>query len=392
MPGDTLNALRLLVDSVLVLSPGGDLLQVELAAALARTRPAGAELTVLCRRDQPRLHHLPGVSTIADGRRFVALSEKWRWLMWELPRHVQRLGANVTFEANGLVSTRLCRHCGVIGTTNDMLAFAPELLTPVPRLSLAAIQRRLRRAGIVRGLKRADAVILHSEYALRTLSDHAGDISEKTTVVHTGVPGDARIDRDDPPPHPHGGRPYLLYLSVIRTPKNHRRLIEAYRKLQDRSPEVPELLLAGISREDSCLDAITAEITAAGLGDRVRYVGNLDRSEVPAWLHHATVNVFPSLAETNSVIVTEILGMHGVLLASDIPPIREVAGDAAEYFDAHDPDAIASALGALWNNRERHRQLRAAAAERAATLSWDACGRAIWASAERVHRRRSAPA
>lgn len=374
-----MSGLELVIDSVPVVSPGGERLQIELAAAVDRTCPAGAHAVVLCRPDQGEIAGLEAIDVERVTAPAATRLQRWRWLRGGLIERVRQLSATATFAGSGIVTPALARTCGVIGTANNMVPFADEILSDYPPLT--RMRFRLARALTVRSLRIADAVVLHSEHALRAVSRYAGDIGSKTIVVPTGIPRDTRDVDISSLRHPYDGRPYFLYFSAIRRYKNHLGLIEAYRRLAGRIDDLPDLLLAGIDKDPSALAAIRAAISRTTLGDRVRYLGELPRDSVAGWLHHATVNVFPSLCETSSVIQAEILGLHGVMATSEVPPMSEVAADAAELFDPRDPDDIAHALEHLWRSPQRRSELRRLAAARCRELSWDACGMAIWRAA-----------
>lgn len=388
-----MSAISLLMDSVSVISPGGERLQVELAGALDRTCPHDADAVVLRRPDQAEIGGFSRIRAECVAAPVETRLQRWKWLRSGLPFWANRLGATAVFVGGGGVSARLRRMCGVIATTNNMVPFSSEQVRHYPPFSPARLRLIATRALMVRGLRKADAVVLHSQHALRTVSEFTGDLFSKTTVVLTGVPREARLDAGAPPPdHPYGGRPYFLYFSTIRWYKNHVGLVEAYRRLSERIDDLPELILAGICKDEEYLAAIQDAISGASLDGRVRYVGPLPRDELPSWLHHATVNVFPSLCETNSVIQAEILGLRGVMATSRSPPMSEVAGAAAELFDPHDADDIARVLEALWRCRQRRDELRRLAGHRAGELSWDDCGKAIWHAARRVTEQRRARA
>lgn len=75
-----------------------------------------------------------------------------------------------------------------------------------------------------------------------------------------------------------------------------------------------------------------------------RNVGPLRVSQVPGLYELCDGVVFPSLNECFSVTPLEAMRANRVLLASDRPFVREVAGDAAWYFDPTDPASLAQAL------------------------------------------------
>jgi len=56
---------------------------------------------------------------------------------------------------------------------------------------------------------------------------------------------------------------------------------------------------------------------------------------------------------------------------SDIPPLREVAGDAALFFDPLDEAAIAAAIERVMNDPSLRERLAQAGPERARPFTWE---------------------
>lgn len=75
-----------------------------------------------------------------------------------------------------------------------------------------------------------------------------------------------------------------------------------------------------------------------------RNVGPLRVSQVPSLYELSDGVVFPSLNECFSVTPLEAMRANRLLLASDRPFVREVAGDAAWYFEPTDPASLAQAV------------------------------------------------
>ncbi|MFI5121025.1 MAG: glycosyltransferase family 1 protein, partial [Thermoanaerobaculia bacterium] len=55
---------------------------------------------------------------------------------------------------------------------------------------------------------------------------------------------------------------------------------------------------------------------------------------------------------------------------SDLPALREAAGDAAVFFDPHDVGSIAAAVTALLGDEEKRDLLRERGRARASEFSW----------------------
>ena len=69
--------------------------------------------------------------------------------------------------------------------------------------------------------------------------------------------------------------------------------------------------------------------------------------------------------------VLEALAAGIPVACSDIPPLREVAGSAALFFDPASEDQIAAAFGRITGDETLRAFLAAAGPERARSFSWD---------------------
>jgi glycosyltransferase involved in cell wall biosynthesis len=377
-------SLRFLLDCASQSSAGGEALKVDLVHAVDQSMPEGCSGFVLYRADQTRLGALQHLEAVEVTRDLESVPQKLRWLLEGVPTWAQRLEVDATFAASGFFSRRLGRTCGVVGTANNMLPFMPSV-EGLPESPLQQFRRWMLRSVTLGCLRRADRVILHSRYALGQIEPHSREFSKKTLVVPTGIPTGTRLTTPIPE-HPYGGLPYFLYFSPIKPYKNHLNLVEAYRRLYKQVEDAPDLLFAGSPSSEPYLRSIESSIRRLGLEHKVRYLGELPRSSILAWLHHATINLFPSLCETSSMIQCEILGAGGVMAASDVPPMNETPGAATALFDPHDADDICRSMLALWSDPEARQNLRQAALREADNRDWLACGKALWQLASEAHR------
>jgi len=368
---------RLLVlDAVNVSSPGGMQLQLQLARSALQRRPPGSELLLLQAdtEDAPAADPEVRLERFPPRRGWGAMA---RWFARELPGIARARGADAVYSLSGILSPALCREFATVNTINNMLPFTPEQIRYFPFWSPDRQRFYLLRFAYVWSSKRADALVVPSRFALTAMAPYAGNLAGKAFVAMNPVPERVRVRPEDPPAHPHGGRPFFFYLSVVFWYKNHLTLIEGYRRALAAEPDLPDLLMAGPPTETAYVRQIEAAIARAGT-EKIRYLGRVDQALIPGYLHHATINVFPSLCETNSFVQGEILGAGGVMACSNLGPMPEIAGGAAELFDPRDPDAIAATLRTLWKDERRQRELREKALARAATFTWDACGDALW--------------
>jgi glycosyltransferase involved in cell wall biosynthesis len=381
--------MRLLIDSVNVGSPGGLQNQVEIAQAAARRRPPGCDVVTLRSPSDYAIEPVPGLS-----EEFHPRASGWsglrRWFHRELPRHAARHSADVVYSLSGILSRPLARSAATINSINNMLPFTPEHIRHFRPLTRDWLRLMILQRTFVSSSRLADALIVPSRHGLERVNHYAGDLTGKAFIAMNPVPEYAKFRPASPPPHPYEGRPFLFYLSAVYWYKNHLELIEGYRRVLARGEDLPDLLMAGLPEDAAYVARIERAIADSGFSSRIRYLGKIPREDIPGLLHHATINVFPSTCETNSFVQNEILGAHGVMACSKIPPMPEVAGPAAELFDPRDPDSIGETLLRLSRDEGRRAELRRLAAARAAEFTWDACGDAMWKAAQHALAARAA--
>lgn len=127
-------------------------------------------------------------------------------------------------------------------------------------------------------------------------------------------------------------------------------LVAAVGRLVPRRPSI-RLLVAG--RSGNATPALQATSERSGLGDRVRFLGH--REDVPDLLAAADLFAFPSLFEGFPGAMIEAMALGLPIVASDIPPVRELRGPAANSLlvPPNDPAALAEALAELLDDSAR---------------------------------------
>jgi glycosyltransferase involved in cell wall biosynthesis len=106
----------------------------------------------------------------------------------------------------------------------------------------------------------------------------------------------------------------------------------------------PDAVLAIAGREGNHTPALRS--LAEPHGESINWLGA--RNDVPDLLAAADVFVLPSRWEGLGSVLIEAMALEAPIVASDLPPVREVVADCATLFPAEHPDALAAALaGAL---------------------------------------------
>ncbi len=153
-----------------------------------------------------------------------------------------------------------------------------------------------------------------------------------------------------------GGRPYVLCVSVDRPPKNLFRLIQAFALVRSKFPDHC-LVVAGQLRSlrrqrrerygsvAQTMPAAADLVTELGLADHVRVTGFISDDQLGALYRGATMTVLPSLFEGFGMPAVESLAMGKATLVSNLPVLREVTLQSAQYLDdPTDVPAMAEAI------------------------------------------------
>jgi glycosyltransferase involved in cell wall biosynthesis len=151
----------------------------------------------------------------------------------------------------------------------------------------------------------------------------------------------------------------VLCVSTLHPHKNIDRLIHAYTRCKRNY----KLVLAGM--RGFLADEVEKLIT-----NDIRITGWIPRDELMDLYARATAFIYPSTFEGFGMPVLEALAAGIPVACSDIPPLREVAGDVALFFDPLDENAIAGALDRITSDQALRKQLAEAGPKRARDFTW----------------------
>jgi len=205
---------------------------------------------------------------------------------------------------------------------------------------------------------RSHRLIAVSEATRADLLHYYRFSKERIAVIPHGVePAFSRLDRAHT-------ESYLLCVSTLHPHKNLPRLIRAYgRKQRDF-----RLILAGLRGFHTV--SVERLVEEMGLRESVQITGWIPREELYSLFARARSFVYPSLFEGFGMPVLEAMAAGIPVACSDIPPLHEVAGDAALFFNQLDEDAIAVAMERLMADASLRERLAHAGRERAREFTW----------------------
>ena len=165
---------------------------------------------------------------------------------------------------------------------------------------------------------------------------------------------------------------YLFFPSHAWAHKNHERLILAFAKVKQSSPETKLVLTGGKFGSDH---PAAKRIRKFGFESSVTHLGFRTPLEIRCLYRAAGVLVYPSLFEGFGMPVAEAILAGTPVVCSDIAPLREIGGDAVVTFDPRNSDAIAEALLKVLGDSELRASLLEKGTERRKAFSPEAIAR-----------------
>ncbi|MCG8588002.1 MAG: glycosyltransferase family 4 protein, partial [Proteobacteria bacterium] len=214
------------------------------------------------------------------------------------------------------------------------------------------------------GFRRADRILFPTAAAVDEVVKRTALPRHRLRVVPYGVSLDSFS----------GARPletdtrYLLLPAALERHKNIETAIRAIAATRDSKLQL--WIVGGDSTDPEHARELVRLAHRIGVADRVRFLGGVPHAEMASYFKGALALVFPSFIETFGFPLLEAMAAGTPIVASDIPVFREVAGEAAVYFPASDPEALAREVervaqgGADVSARVEHGR------ERAQVFSW----------------------
>ncbi|MEZ0327435.1 MAG: glycosyltransferase [Fimbriimonas sp.] len=205
---------------------------------------------------------------------------------------------------------------------------------------------------------RMDHVITPSEASLKWLRRHS--VTKPITVIPTGLSFGTPIDRAEArtalsiPPE----QRILLYVGRLAKEKNLGVLLEAAALALSADPSLRLWLVGDGPYRAECIQ-IAREL---GIGDRVRFVGFVERSKLDLYYAAADLFLFASITETQGLVIQEAM-THGL-------PAVVVAGGGASaaveegvngFSTKNDPEDLADQVLEVLNNDRLYASMSEAA-------------------------------
>jgi len=211
--------------------------------------------------------------------------------------------------------------------------------------------------------RKSKVILTGSEFVKSDVAKYARINSRKIVVTHEA----ADLIPDKPEPIKSlVTKQFIMYVGRPQPHKNLGSLIDAFKELQKKHPEL-HLVLAG--KRDALYKRHERRVNREDI-DNVVFTDFVTEGQL-RWLYeNCTAYVFPSLSEGFGLPGLEAMAHGAPVVSSNATCLPEIYGDAAEYFDPRDVDDMVKKINKVLTNDKRRKELVKLGKKQAGKYSW----------------------
>ena len=118
----------------------------------------------------------------------------------------------------------------------------------------------------------------------------------------------------------------ILFAGLLYPLKGVHYLVAAFAEVAAANQSA-ELVIAGRAQNKGYVSDLQREIARLGIGDRVRFLGEVSQRDLAEWMHRSAVLVLPSLSEGLGRVLVEAMATATPVIGSRVDGIPEVVRD-----------------------------------------------------------------
>lgn len=343
-----------------------------LVSALLRRKHENIHYLLLTdRTDEKELRRIRIVLGVEESGHATLISlptrNRFTWNLFTLPRFLMMTPVDI-FHTQYILPAFIPRRTKIVAHIHD-ISFKrfPEYIDWKDRLFLNCL--------IPRTMRRSDLIVVPSDFTRDEIKRVYGLPNDRVATVPNAA--DERFSEPVSEEMIRRVREayslpeyFILSVGTMQPRKNISTLIRAFDDFRKRTPEYSLVLVGGRGGHNYDRD-IEHVIRERGLERSVLFPGYVEDIDLPAIYAASRIFVFPSRYEGFGVPIIEAFGSGTPVIASDIPPFREVGRDAVRYFPLDDIAVLTDTMYTLSMNTDARERASSLGRERARVFSWN---------------------
>ncbi|HRY27758.1 MAG TPA: glycosyltransferase family 1 protein [Candidatus Moranbacteria bacterium] len=296
---------------------------------------------------------------------------KFTWNLWTLPKYLRQNPVDV-YHTQYITPWFVPKKIKIVTIVHDIsFNFFPQFIKFSDLFFLKAL--------IPISLKRSDKIVGVSQFTRDEIIKFYNINPEKVDYIYDAVgdeflspPAGEEVSEEkiaevrkkyDLP------EKFILYMGTLQPRKNIPQLIDAYAATKNKLGGI-KLVICGNRQAYNFDKKIDEAVAKNNLSEEVFFPGYIDEKDKRLVFAAAQAFIFPSLYEGFGIPVLEAMSQKVPVLASDIPSLKEIAGQGALYFDTTSVADFSQKLYDICVNNDLRAQLIQSGMARINFFSW----------------------
>ncbi len=216
---------------------------------------------------------------------------------------------------------------------------------------------------IASAVGRSQKIIVPSNFVKNEIVENFKIKPEKIVVTYEAA------EEEYQPLKKQSSRDYILYVGNAYPHKNLNALLDAL-KILATDNKLSKINLTIVSPRSVFTQRLEGEVEKRSLKNNVKIIGYQEPAKLAKVFASARAYVFPSLSEGFGIPGLNAMAAGVPTIASDIPTLKEIYGDAACYFNPRDPADIAQKIRSVLNSPQKRQELIEKGQMQAKKYSW----------------------
>jgi glycosyltransferase involved in cell wall biosynthesis len=238
---------------------------------------------------------------------------------------------------------------------------ASTLPSPVYYAKLLGYKYVIKKATI-----KAKKIITVSQATKDEIEEHLSIPPDKIAVTYEGI-SENIFGKNQNTHLPFDVEKYFLYVGNAYPHKNLERLIEAFKLVLD---EYKDVTLVLVGKEDYFYRNLKKKVHELGIEKNVLFAGFISEETLQYCYKNAIATIVPSLMEGFGLPGLEAMRADCLVLASDIPSLKEIYADSAIYFNPLAVESMHATIREVLTDKNKFNSYIGKGEKRVTFFSW----------------------